>query len=369
MVARGTAFLLSLGLASLVPSLVAKTSTGFVTGEALSLPMILVALHLWGASSLSPSAFSPLAVGSTLVAVAASLAWEPALPFVQAVVAVHALAIALVSEKNDLIRAALARAGAFLVVSLSLASIVLGTETLPGLLSSGKLSRATDITELPLTFSSAQHSPATWSLLFFDLHLAVVAAPAGLLILCRDASPHALLLISAALVSMLFAAFVGSLASLFAPFAVVLASLGLADLLALYVPAVVAGELDGEDDAAASKAATKKDRRNQSRRLPGAYKVACAIVFIVASLLASFALHSVWVATDSFGTASSAIATKGKGKVLDDFREAYTWLKANATEDDLILAPWDHGLQVVSIAGRRSFLLESTQDEVLSTRT
>jgi dolichyl-diphosphooligosaccharide--protein glycosyltransferase len=36
----------------------------------------------------------------------------------------------------------------------------------------------------------------------------------------------------------------------------------------------------------------------------------------------------------------------GKPQILDDFREAYWWLRDNTPEDSRVLAWWDYGYQV-----------------------
>eukprot|EP00435_Cladocopium_sp_Y103_P031164 s2296_g7.t2 len=47
------------------------------------------------------------------------------------------------------------------------------------------------------------------------------------------------------------------------------------------------------------------------------------------------------------------IVTKGKdGSLIDDYRQAYTWLKDNTPEDARVMAWWDYGYQIAGIANR-----------------
>ena len=42
----------------------------------------------------------------------------------------------------------------------------------------------------------------------------------------------------------------------------------------------------------------------------------------------------------------------GTTVLVDDYREAYTWIKENTPEDSRILAWWDYGYQISAIANR-----------------
>jgi len=42
----------------------------------------------------------------------------------------------------------------------------------------------------------------------------------------------------------------------------------------------------------------------------------------------------------------------GQEVIVDDYREAYTWIRDNTPEDSRILAWWDYGYQISAIANR-----------------
>ena len=77
---------------------------------------------------------------------------------------------------------------------------------------------------------------------------------------------------------------------------------------------------------------------------------------VVASLLALSLLmvhHAVFVAANAYCASSLAVET-AEGPA-DDFREAYSWLRANTAEDAKVLAWWDHGYQIAALANRTTF--------------
>jgi hypothetical protein len=46
------------------------------------------------------------------------------------------------------------------------------------------------------------------------------------------------------------------------------------------------------------------------------------------------------------------IMVRGKGGIVDDFREAYWWLRDNTPEDARVMAWWDYGYQITGLSNR-----------------
>lgn len=83
--------------------------------------------------------------------------------------------------------------------------------------------------------------------------------------------------------------------------------------------------------------------------------MSCCVMIIITVILTSFVMHSVFVAAEAYSSPSIILASKrndGSRVIIDDFREAYYWLKQNTEKDDKILSWWDYGYQITGMANR-----------------
>lgn len=72
-------------------------------------------------------------------------------------------------------------------------------------------------------------------------------------------------------------------------------------------------------------------------------------IFTFTTLLGLFVLHCTWVTSNAYSSPSVVLASRspdGSQNIIDDFREAYYWLRKNTAEDAKILSWWDYGYQV-----------------------
>ena len=78
----------------------------------------------------------------------------------------------------------------------------------------------------------------------------------------------------------------------------------------------------------------------------------CGVVFMMLFYL----VHCIYMAADFFSSPSVVMVSKdpttGQKHVIDDFREAYTWLRSNAPPDAKVGSWWDYGYQTTSMAER-----------------
>lgn len=73
------------------------------------------------------------------------------------------------------------------------------------------------------------------------------------------------------------------------------------------------------------------------------------VLFVFTSLLGLFVLHCTWVTSNAYSSPSVVLASRGPDgsqNIIDDFREAYYWLRRNTAEDAKIMSWWDYGYQV-----------------------
>jgi dolichyl-diphosphooligosaccharide--protein glycosyltransferase len=86
------------------------------------------------------------------------------------------------------------------------------------------------------------------------------------------------------------------------------------------------------------------------------YLLALFVFLYIMFLLNNFRIHSY---TMAYRLSEPQIILRGRGHngeeiLVDDFREAYHWLRDNTPEDSRVLAWWDYGYQINGVANRTS---------------
>jgi dolichyl-diphosphooligosaccharide--protein glycosyltransferase len=93
------------------------------------------------------------------------------------------------------------------------------------------------------------------------------------------------------------------------------------------------------------------------------------ILFHTASLLFFFVLHCTWVTSNAYSSPSVVLASsdgQGGQNIIDDFREAYYWLRLNTPTDAVVMSWWDYGYQIAGMADRPTLVDNNTWNNSLS---
>lgn len=80
-------------------------------------------------------------------------------------------------------------------------------------------------------------------------------------------------------------------------------------------------------------------------------------------MLIFFVLHCTWVTSNAYSSPSVVLASTnpdGSQHIIDDFREAYYWLRQNTPEDSVIMSWWDYGYQIAGMADRPTLVDNNT---------
>jgi dolichyl-diphosphooligosaccharide--protein glycosyltransferase len=76
-----------------------------------------------------------------------------------------------------------------------------------------------------------------------------------------------------------------------------------------------------------------------------------------------FVLHCTWVTSNAYSSPSVVLASRlpdGSQHIIDDYREAYQWLRQNTKEDAKIMSWWDYGYQIGGMADRPTLVDNNT---------
>ncbi|XDV33652.1 hypothetical protein PO909_003974, partial [Leuciscus waleckii] len=80
-------------------------------------------------------------------------------------------------------------------------------------------------------------------------------------------------------------------------------------------------------------------------------------------LLLMFTVHCTWVTSNAYSSPSVVLASynhDGSRNILDDFREAYSWLRLNTGPHTRIMSWWDYGYQIAGMANRTTLVDNNT---------
>jgi dolichyl-diphosphooligosaccharide--protein glycosyltransferase len=302
---------------------------------------------------------------------------------------------------------------------------------------------------IPIIASVSEHQPTTWTSFFFDLHMLVPFAPAGMFFLFENPTDGKIFLILYGTMAWYFAGVMVRLMLTLAPVASILASVGVSALLRRFMghlKAKVADMLEEDErgrreerDAAQKRAArARKKRRQRSKKagsgpdgedadgpdadgpdadgpdadgpdadgpdatsdaasdpawgpdgapterglaearaaedemllaldrgraatIPG--HLAAVIVMGLTGLLCFYSMHATYVASEAYSSPSIVLSSRradGTRVIMDDYREAYYWLRQNTDADAKVLSWWDYGYQMAAMSNRTTLVDNNT---------
>ena len=76
-----------------------------------------------------------------------------------------------------------------------------------------------------------------------------------------------------------------------------------------------------------------------------------------------FVLHCTWVISNAYSSPSVVLASRmpdGSQHIIDDYREAYYWLRQNTPQDAKVMSWWDYGYQIGGMADRITLVDNNT---------
>ncbi|KAI8918576.1 Oligosaccharyl transferase STT3 subunit-domain-containing protein [Powellomyces hirtus] len=219
---------------------------------------------------------------------------------------------------------------------------------------------------IPIIASVSEHQPTPWTSFFFDLQLLMVLFPAGIYFCFQELrDEHVFVLLYAGTASY-FAGVMVRLMLTLTPIVCVAAAIAITTGLETFLtstgppPAAVAvssptlDEKKGKD-AKAAKSVEKKQKNVPRVKGVWSWDAKLALIVPITIMLAQFAFHCTWVTSNAYSSPSIVLASRkadGSQHIIDDFREAYYWLRQNTHEKAKIMSWWDYGYQITGMSNR-----------------
>ncbi|KAF4625867.1 hypothetical protein G7Y89_g12298 [Cudoniella acicularis] len=226
---------------------------------------------------------------------------------------------------------------------------------------------------IPIIASVSEHQPTAWPAFFFDLNLLIWLFPAGVYLCFLKLADEQVFVVVYAILASYFSGVMVRLMLTLTPIVCVAAALVLSHLLDTYLSikspsAPTDADIDAASNAAPapSKKAAKQDGLRAMREpLVGIYTTfsKTSVVSALTAYLLIFVLHCTWVTSNAYSSPSVVLASRmpdGSQHIIDDYREAYQWLRQNTKEDAKIMSWWDYGYQIGGMADRPTLVDNNT---------
>jgi dolichyl-diphosphooligosaccharide--protein glycosyltransferase len=222
---------------------------------------------------------------------------------------------------------------------------------------------------IPIIASVSEHQPTAWPAFFFDLNMLIWLFPAGVYLCFLDLNDAQVFVVVYAILASYFSGVMVRLMLTLTPIVCVAAALAVSHLLDTYLTAATP---DAPEDEAAEgvevnpkKAAKLNSVRSVSKPLVGIYTrfSKISVVGALTAYLLLFVLHCTWVTSNAYSSPSVVLASRladGSQHIIDDYREAYQWLRQNTKEDAKIMSWWDYGYQIGGMADRPTLVDNNT---------
>ncbi|KKY18108.1 putative oligosaccharyl transferase subunit [Phaeomoniella chlamydospora] len=220
---------------------------------------------------------------------------------------------------------------------------------------------------IPIIASVSEHQPTAWPAFFFDLNLLIWLFPAGVYMCFRQLRDEHVFVVIYAVMASYFAGVMVRLMLTLTPIVCAAAAMALSYILDTYLVAKSPTpplSQNGTADAP-TKQSKQESLRSMRNPLVGIYSLVAksAVTSLTIGYLLLFVLHCTWVTSNAYSSPSVVLASRmpdGSQHIIDDYREAYYWLRQNTKPDAKIMSWWDYGYQIGGMADRPTLVDNNT---------
>ena len=229
---------------------------------------------------------------------------------------------------------------------------------------------------IPIIASVSEHQPTAWPAFFFDLNMLIWLFPAGVYMCFRNLKDEHVFIVIYAVLASYFAGVMVRLMLTLTPIVCVSAAMALSQILDTFTVAAQPAE-PTEVQANGPRAngpanlgdrlagAIPESLRSTKAPLVGIYSY-LSKAFMTGAItvyLLLFVLHCTWVTSNAYSSPSVVLASKlpdGSQHIIDDYREAYYWLRQNTHSTAKVMSWWDYGYQIGGMADRPTLVDNNT---------
>ena len=224
---------------------------------------------------------------------------------------------------------------------------------------------------IPIIASVSEHQPTAWPAFFFDLNLLIWLFPAGVYMCFQTLRDEHVFVIIYAVFASYFAGVMVRLMLTLTPVVCIAAAFALSKILDTYLVAglpPIRSQTNGNvasDPGKPGIVSTPDSLRSTRKPIVGIFSNVSKSVVVgsITTYLLLFVLHCTWVTSNAYSSPSVVLASKladGSQHIIDDYREAYYWLRQNTHPKAKIMSWWDYGYQIGGMADRPTLVDNNT---------
>ncbi|CCE72757.1 Piso0_000351 [Millerozyma farinosa CBS 7064] len=217
---------------------------------------------------------------------------------------------------------------------------------------------------IPIIASVSEHQPTAWPAFFFDTNMLIWLFPAGVYLCFQELRDEHVFIIIYSVLGSYFAGVMVRLMLTLTPIICVSAAIALSKMFDVYMNLVDVLKSNGEDNSEETGSGKKsKAKRPSTNDKLFSIVSKLAVLLSFAFYLVYFVLHCTWVTSNAYSSPSVVLASRGpdgSSSIIDDYREAYYWLRMNTPEDAKVMAWWDYGYQIGGMADRTTLVDNNT---------
>jgi len=225
---------------------------------------------------------------------------------------------------------------------------------------------------IPIIASVSEHQPTAWPNFYFDLNLLIWLFPAGVYMCFLKLKDEHVFVVIYAVFASYFAGVMVRLMLTLTPIVCVAAALALSHVINTYTQidspsedASANGSAESNNPVKAAKVAANPSLRSAREKLVGIYSIVskAVVTSMATSFLLLFVAHCTWVTSNAYSSPSVVLASRlpdGSQHIIDDYREAYYWLRQNTEQNARIMSWWDYGYQIGGMADRPTLVDNNT---------
>ncbi|KAJ2976037.1 hypothetical protein NQ176_g5177 [Zarea fungicola] len=218
---------------------------------------------------------------------------------------------------------------------------------------------------IPIIASVSEHQPTAWPAFFFDLSMLIWLFPAGVYMCFADLKDEHVFIVVYALFGSYFAGVMVRLMLTLTPVVCVAAAIAASQILDSYLSVKTPNVEATESSGSAKQTGNTGGLRGIEKPVIGVFSTVSkvSVVSAMTIYLLMFVTHCTWVTSNAYSSPSVVLASRmpdGSQHIIDDYREAYQWLRQNTKEDAKIMAWWDYGYQIGGMADRPTLVDNNT---------
>ncbi|PKX90946.1 dolichyl-diphosphooligosaccharide--protein glycosyltransferase subunit STT3 [Aspergillus novofumigatus IBT 16806] len=215
---------------------------------------------------------------------------------------------------------------------------------------------------IPIIASVSEHQPTAWPAFFFDLNFLIWLFPAGVYMCFRDLKDEHVFVIIYSVLASYFAGVMVRLMLTLTPIVCVAAALALSSILDTYMattsPTPASEAKTNEDPSSEPLRSVRKPNVGITSHVSKIIMTTSVVVYLLL-----FVAHCTWVTSNAYSSPSVVLASRmpdGSQYIIDDYREAYYWLRQNTPQNAKIMSWWDYGYQIGGMADRPTLVDNNT---------